>query len=79
MSGGGNLIPEGQVAGIILLVEADVLAYLARRRANAETVAKRMSESEPFARDRVRQLDVIIEEIRAGLHRGEADLMEGEG
>lgn len=53
----------------------DVLAYLARRRGNAERVARVTPPSDPLhelARDRARQLDVLIDEIRAGLHHGEA-------
>lgn len=53
----------------------DVLAYLARRRANALRVAGATAPNDDLhelARDRARQLDVLIDEIRAGLHHGEA-------
>lgn len=53
----------------------DVLAYLARRRGNAERVARVTAETDELhalARDRARQLAVLIDEIRAGLHHGEA-------
>lgn len=53
----------------------DVLAYLARRQGNAERVARVTAETDELhvlARDRARQLAVLIDEIRAGLHHGEA-------
>lgn len=55
--------------------DADVLAYLARRQGNAERVARVTAETDELhvlARDRARQLAVLIDEIRAGLHHGEA-------
>lgn len=50
----------------------DVLAYLARRHANAALVAQRLPAAEPLAADRRRQLEVMIDEITAGLHHGAA-------
>lgn len=49
---------------------ADILAYLCRRRRNAALVAARSPEFAEWAADRRRQLDVMIEEIKAGLHLG---------
>lgn len=54
----------------------DVLAYLEQRRGNAETMAKRSPEFEHEARERMRQLGVIIDEIGAGLHEGAAAMRE---
>ena len=53
-------------------VLADVIAYLQQRCANAALVAKRMAEFEPLASDRARQLEVIIGDLKAGLHEGSA-------
>ena len=53
----------------------DVLAYLSRRMGNAERVARATPETDPMhdlARDRARQIGVMIDEIAAGLHHGEA-------
>lgn len=53
---------------------ADVLALLKRRRANCELlVARGGAEWDEMAKDRARQLGVIIEEIEAGRHLGEAE------
>lgn len=46
----------------------DVLAYLARKRVNAETMAARSPEFADEARWTIRQLDVIRDDLRAGLH-----------
>ena len=62
---------EGRVAGGGAML-ADVLAYLARRRDNAALVATRLPALEPFAEDRRRQLEVMIDEFGAGLHGGAA-------
>lgn len=51
---------------------ADLVADLRRKRANAATMASRNPEFAEQARDRGRQLDVMIEEIEAGLHVGAA-------
>ncbi|WP_375290385.1 hypothetical protein [Qipengyuania sp.] len=51
---------------------SDVLAYLARRRANCELVARKSPEFADGARVQMRQLDVLIDEIRGGMHEGEA-------
>ena len=54
---------------------ADVLALLKRRLANCELlVARGGAEWDEMAKDRARQLGVIIEEIEAGRHLGEAEL-----
>lgn len=53
---------------------ADVVAYLEQRRDAAETMAKRSPEEADLARDRQRKLEVRIDEIRAGLHLGAAQL-----
>lgn len=61
---------------------ADVLAYLARRRANAATMAENSPEFAEDARARIRELDLIEGDVRAGLHEGAAavaDALEGEG
>lgn len=52
----------------------DVLAYLAGRRENAARVAQVHAHDEQgeAARDRGRQLDIVIDELRAGLHLGAA-------
>lgn len=52
---------------------ADVLAYLARKRANAETMAARSPEFADEARWTIRQIDIIGDDLRAGLHVGLAD------
>jgi hypothetical protein len=60
--------------------EADILAYLRRRRANAATVAEAMrgrdygGALDGMIEDRRRQLEVIIAEIEAGFHHGEAQV-----
>ena len=53
---------------------ADVLAYLARKRANAERMARRLPEFSDEARWTVRQIDIFSQDLRAGLHQGEAQL-----
>lgn len=56
---------------------ADVVAYLARRRANAVTMAENFrgdSEGLDLAKDRARQLDIVLQEISTGLHEGEAEV-----
>lgn len=51
---------------------ADTLAYLRRRLANAETMAKRSAEFGEYGRERARQIEVIIGDIENGLHVDEA-------
>lgn len=71
----GSAAPSGSAtAGEEVL--ADVLAYLWRRHANAELVAKRAPELEPLAADRRQQLEVIIGDLEAGLHEGSAAVRE---
>ena len=81
MSGRGLLPATPDWALIALAREAvtdelaDVLAYLEQRRDNAAAIAARMSEHDELAdlaRDRRRQLDVQIDELRCGLHHGSA-------
>lgn len=52
----------------------DVLAYLSRKRANAETMLERSPEFEAEARWTIRQIDIFASDLRAGLHEGEAQL-----
>lgn len=51
---------------------ADVIAYLEQRAENAETVARRWPHRAEQARDRARQIGVIIDELQAGFHDGAA-------
>lgn len=53
---------------------ADVLAYLARKRGNAETMLNRCPEFEAEARWTIRQIDIFSDDLRAGLHQDEAAL-----
>ncbi len=56
-----------------LAERGDVLALLRRRRDNCALVAARGGpEFNELAADRRRQLEVLIEEIEAGRHEGEA-------
>ena len=55
----------------------DVLAFLARKRANALTIAARSPDFADEARWIVRQIEILSDDIRAGLHLGEA-LLEAE-
>lgn len=52
----------------------DVVAYLEQRRDNAETIATRSPEHADLARDRQRQLEVIIGDLRAGMHVGSTEV-----
>lgn len=57
----------------------DVLAYLTRRKANCDLVAKRIPEFADDAALQRRQIDILIDEIRGGLHENEgagADLRD---
>jgi hypothetical protein len=55
---------------------ADVLAFLARRAANAGAIASRGDpQNAEWGRDRARQLEIITDELKAGLHHGCAALM----
>ena len=62
---------------------ADVIAYLEQRRGNAALMAKKSPEFAEVARERDRQLGVIIEELQAGMHDGaaiaRAALLAGDG
>lgn len=69
---------EAAVAGALDGVAPDiddVIAWLERRRANAETMAARNPVEAERARDRARQLDIQIDELKAGMHRGMAGVM----
>lgn len=55
---------------------ADVLAYLARKRANAETLRKQSPEFEEQARWVSRWTAILEDDIRGGLHLGEVALQE---
>lgn len=74
MSGEGVISMEQQMrfaaerAGAI----ADVLAYLSRRQANCQVMAQAQAEFASAARERARQLGVLIDEIGAGFHEGAA-------
>ena len=55
----------------------DVLAFLSRKRRNAELIAAATAESDEnytLAKDRARLLSVTIEHIQAGLHEGQAEI-----
>ena len=56
---------------------ADVLAYLVRRRDNAAAIAASGAadgETRALAQDRRRQLDVLIDELTAGMHVWAAEM-----
>lgn len=53
----------------------DVLAYLVRRRDNAARVVAQMPGMALLVADRRRQLEVMIDEIEAGLHEGLAAVL----
>ncbi|MEO5605577.1 MAG: hypothetical protein ABIR02_08195 [Novosphingobium sp.] len=50
----------------------DLIAYLEQRRDNAELMALRSPEFADQARERKRQLSVMIDEFREGHHEGAA-------
>lgn len=52
----------------------DVLAYLARKRANAETMAERSAEFAEQGRWTARQIEILEDDIRNGFHVGEVDV-----
>ena len=56
-------------------VDPDIMAYLRRRMANAQTVAGNLPDSDPMhdlAKDRARQLQVVIDDLTAEQHHGSA-------
>lgn len=53
---------------------ADVISYLARKRANAARMSQRLPEFDEEARWTVRQIDIFTDDLRCGLHLGEARL-----
>lgn len=57
-----------------LAERADLLSYLARRKANCSLVAKKSPEFAEAARIQERQLNILIDEIKGGLHEGEAEV-----
>lgn len=86
MSGDFEVMTDlaARLAAERLAERADFLAYLKRRGINARTLASATPESDELhalAADRARQVEVIAEEIRAGLHEDraavEAELAEG--
>ncbi|MCT2398506.1 hypothetical protein [Novosphingobium mangrovi (ex Huang et al. 2023)] len=52
----------------------DVIAYLERRRANCLTVAERSPDEAERATVMRQQLDLILGDLRAGMHEGEAGI-----
>ena len=54
----------------------DLLAYLARRKANCALVAKKSPEFADAATVQARQLRILIDEIRGGLHECEAEVAQ---
>lgn len=72
MTDAGKLTAEDERTIAVRQTEReDVLAYLARKRRNAEILAGRLPEFEEQARRAVRQFAVLEDDIRAGLHVGE--------
>lgn len=58
---------------------ADVMAYMEQRRDNAATIAANTpahDELAQLAADRRRQLDVQLDDLRAGLHVGSAAVLD---
>lgn len=51
---------------------ADVIAFLQQRLANCAVMEGKSPEFAEAARERARQLRVIIDELAAGLHEGDA-------
>lgn len=84
MSGDGLLsaVPDWFLRGLPSLrgaraERADTIAYLEQRRDNAAAIVGAASEHDELgdlARDRRRQLEVQIDEIKAGLHHGSAEV-----
>ncbi len=54
----------------------DLLAYLERRKANCALVAKKSPEFADAAKVQARQLGILIDEIRGGLHECEAEVAQ---
>lgn len=52
----------------------DVLAYLVRKRRNAETMKARSADFADQATWMIQQINVIEQDLRTGLHIGEAGL-----
>lgn len=60
-----------------MTLDPNLMAYLRRRLANAETVARNTPENDELhtlARDRARQLQVVIDDLTTGQHIGAADV-----
>lgn len=76
MSGDGG--PLASAIGIavraVSIEMADVLAYLEQRRENADTIAQRDPAFCDWAHDRKAQIEVILGDLRAGLHIGRAEV-----
>lgn len=79
-AGSGTKQPAVRSPAHVLGEEAaDIVAYLEQRRDNAATLAKwhgDQADETELAHDRRRQLDVQIDDIRAGLHVGCAAVRE---
>ena len=72
---GGLVAPEFNVG--MAVERADVLAYLVQRRDNAAAIAASGAadgETRALAQDRRRQLDVLIDELTAGMHVWAAEM-----
>lgn len=55
----------------------DVLAYLERKIGNADTMARRSAEFGEHASACRRQLEIVRDEIAAGMHLGEVEVAGG--
>jgi hypothetical protein len=74
MSGSGMIAAPVEPRRSAEQERADVLAYLSRRRANAETMAENACGFAEQGRDRARQIEIIESDIDQGLHEGAAEL-----
>lgn len=59
-----------------LAERADLLAYLERRKANCLLVAAKSPEFADAAKVQARQLSILIDEIRGGLHECGAEVAQ---
>lgn len=53
---------------------ADTIAFLQRRQSACETIAGRSPDQAERASIMQRQLSVLIDEIRAGMHEGDVEV-----
>lgn len=58
---------------------ADVLAYLARKAANARTIAARSVEQREAAERDIRCIQVIAGDLLTRMHEGEAEMARADG